>query len=129
MGIFGSQSESLHGRDHNVTFEPANVHPVHQRVPSADAWLELAFGPFATSLRDSLNARWTSTFCKAGGYTLNDAARCAMAGAVPTAALPVLESALADDGKILSNLAMQAPSSSLHAQRRRVGLPRHYLIE
>jgi hypothetical protein len=113
------QSESLHGRDHNVTFEPANVHPVHQRVPSADAWLELAFAPFATNLRDSLNARWTSTFCQVGAFSLNAAARCLLAGVVSETALPVVESTLADDGRILSNLAMQAVASSpMHAQQR-----------
>jgi hypothetical protein len=54
-----------------------------------------------------------------GAFSLNAAARCLLAGVVSETALPVVESTLADDGRILSNLAMRAVASSpMRAQQR-----------
>jgi len=102
------KTESLHGRDHNVTFERANVHPVHQHISSPDSWLQLEFEPFVENLREALNQRWVASHCQASEYSLETAAGCALAGQTPALALAVIEAALADDGLALAHLASRA---------------------
>jgi hypothetical protein len=99
------KSESLHGRDHDVTFEPAGIHPVHTTVPTADRWLAMEFEAFATGLRDALHRHWVDTYCRAPSYSLEDAARCLLAGQTSEPVLARAAEVLGEDGKATARLA------------------------
>jgi hypothetical protein len=98
------KGESLHGRDHHVTFEPANIHPVHTSVPTADHWLAMEFDAFATDLRAALESRWNESHCRAPAYSLDDAARCLLAGQTSEPVLATIAKITGDDSKAVARL-------------------------
>jgi hypothetical protein len=100
------KSESLHARRHDVTFEPANIHPVHTSTPTADNWLALEFDAFAKTLLHPLDQYWVRTYCSASTYSTEDAARCLLAGQTTDPILRAVAQAMGDDSKAVARLAV-----------------------
>jgi hypothetical protein len=96
--------ESLHGREHNVTFEPAGIHPVHTSIPTADKWLALEFDAFAETLRQTLDASWVQTYCSARAYSTEAASRCFLAGQTSEPVLAAIAEAIGDDSQAVARL-------------------------
>ncbi len=105
------KGESLRGRDHHVTFEPADIHPVHTSVPSADNWLVMEFGAFANDLRESLEGYWVDTYCKASQYSVENAARCLLGGQTSEPVLTSLARAVGEDNPAVARLAAGVTSA------------------
>jgi hypothetical protein len=105
------KGESLRGRDHHVTFEPADVHPVHTTIPTDDQWLDMEFGAFAIDLGAALDGRWVQSYCNASTYSVEEAARCLLAGRTDEPILRTIAAFVGDDGKAVARLANGPPSA------------------
>jgi hypothetical protein len=105
------KGESLRGRDHHVTFEPADVHPVHTTIPTDDQWLDMEFGAFAVDLGAALDGRWVQTYCSASTYSVEEAARCLLAGRADEPVLTTIAALVGDDRKAVARLASGPPSA------------------
>ena len=101
------KAESLHGRDHNVTCEPAGIHPVHQGIPTADAWLSMELGAFAGGLQRALDGVWVQAYCQASTYTTNEAARCFLAGQSNETVREGLGKALGEDPQAIGRVRIE----------------------
>lgn len=122
-----NKGESLHGRDHHVTFEPAGIHPVHTTVPSADNWLALAFGAFAADFRAMLDEHWVQTYCKVAEYSTEDAARCLLAGQISEPVVTTIAQAIGEDAAAVPRLASGVAPTKFYEQipDRNLGLPQN----
>jgi hypothetical protein len=117
------RTENLKAYDHDVTFEPAGVSPRHDTVPSSEAWLGAQITRSARPAVDALNRKFIATFCAAGRYAVEDAARCVAAGVAPDGALTALATAVGEDAPRLvaavTPPAQISPPAPRAAPRRR----------
>lgn len=86
------------GYEHDVTFHDANVSPQHVSFTPPQAWLEQRLEGMGRLFSQRLVEHWRQSYCATPALTLDDAARCARAGAaLPTPAYRVLSEVLGDD--------------------------------
>ncbi|QSQ19950.1 hypothetical protein JY651_32330 [Pyxidicoccus parkwayensis] len=86
------------GYEHDVSFSDANVYPQHVAFTPPHAWLEQRLAALGAVFSKRLMEHWRESYCSTPALTLEDAARCARAGAeLPTPAYRVLSEVLGDD--------------------------------
>ncbi|MCY1016558.1 hypothetical protein [Pyxidicoccus sp. MSG2] len=86
------------GYEHDVSFSDANVSPQHVSFTPPHAWLEQRIAQLGRVFSQRLVEHWRESYCAPPTLTLDDAARCARAGAaLPTPAYRVLSEVLGDD--------------------------------
>ncbi len=101
--------EDEKGYEHDVTFEPAGISPQRDRVPSADEWIRSKLDGFATRVTWALNRQFVRTLCDRAQYSVEEAARCLVAGLKPTAALSTLTAALGENAESVMPLLRPIP--------------------
>lgn len=93
------------GYEHDVTFTEANVLPERPNFTSAEAWLETKVAALETTFSARLVTYWLESYCSSPSLTLDEAARCARAGAAtPVQAVRVLSSILGADATLVTTL-------------------------
>ncbi len=103
-------AQSSHGYEHDVTFAPAGVHPTRAELGSAGGWFEDNAAALAATFGESLREGWRARFCRARSFSVDEAARCARAGArIPEEAVFALRPRLGADAEQIPRLL--APSS------------------
>jgi 2-oxo-4-hydroxy-4-carboxy--5-ureidoimidazoline (OHCU) decarboxylase len=89
---------SAHGYEHDVLFPPGDVSPQRPDLPRSHVWLGQKVRELEQSFAGQLSAFWRQTYCTTPALTLNEAARCARAGAeLPASARQVLSEVLGED--------------------------------
>ncbi|MFP2960198.1 hypothetical protein ACLEPN_20825 [Myxococcus sp. 1LA] len=93
------------GYEHDVTFEAANVLPERPAFTSAKTWLETKVAALETDFSARLVTYWIESYCSSPALTLDEAARCARAGAAtPEQAIHVLSDVLGSDATQVTQL-------------------------
>jgi hypothetical protein len=64
----------------------------------------MEFDAFATDLRAALESRWNESHCRAPAYSLDDAARCLLAGQTSEPVLATIAKITGDDSKAVARL-------------------------
>ncbi len=72
-----SRDDTATALDHDVTFAPAGVVPVHEQLETRDALVTAERARLARAAADQLDARYAATYCRATSYTRDAAAACA----------------------------------------------------
>ena len=103
------RAEGAKGYEHDVTFEPAGISPRHDRISTAEEWVDAQLDGFATRVTWALNRKFLRTYCARPQYTVEEAAHCFMAGQKPPAAMAVLTGALGDRADSALELLRPAP--------------------
>lgn len=86
------------GYEHDVSFYDAGVRPQHVSFTPPHAWLDARLAALGNLFAKRLLEHWRESYCSTPALTLDDAARCARAGAeLPTPAYRVLSEVLGDD--------------------------------
>jgi hypothetical protein len=91
------RADVLTAYEHEASFPEAGILPTHDNVPSTDAWLRAQLDTMTAQVVSYLNRRFVALNCTASVDTLEAAARCALAGQTPSAAVARLRQALEED--------------------------------
>jgi len=91
--------DNIKAYDHDVTFEKAGISPTHDHLPSSATWLESQLDRMSTRVVATLNRRYAALYCAQPAYSLDDAARCLMAGQKPAAAWKLMDDALGGEAE------------------------------
>ncbi len=95
--------------EHDASFPEVDIRPTHDNVPSTDAWLRAQLDAMTAQVVFYLNRRFVALSCTAHLDTLEAAARCALAGQTPAAAVATLREALGEDTDGALTLLRPAP--------------------
>ncbi|NTX15428.1 hypothetical protein HUA76_32130 [Myxococcus sp. CA056] len=96
-------SESAY--EHDVTFGPGDVSPRRANFTPPESWLEARVEQMSARFAQTLQEHWRESYCTTPARTLDEAARCARAGAtLPTPAYQVLSEVLGDDAARVPSL-------------------------
>jgi len=115
--------EDTKGYEHEVTFEPAGISPRRDRVLTADEWVNTQLDGFATRVTWALNRRFVRTWCERPQYSVEEAARCLVAGLKPPAALAVVTAALGENAEAAIALLGPPPPPENQRQARAKPVP------
>ncbi|WP_238539880.1 hypothetical protein [Corallococcus macrosporus] len=86
------------GHEHDVTFEKGKVRPSQPSFTPAETWLDAKVEALAAAFSRQLATHWQESYCSTPSLTLDEAARCARAGAaVPAQVARVLSDILGAD--------------------------------
>jgi 2-oxo-4-hydroxy-4-carboxy--5-ureidoimidazoline (OHCU) decarboxylase len=99
-GLTASVTDQLsaYGYEHNVRFSPGDVSPQQPNLPASHEWFGQKVRQLEQAFAHQLAAHWHQAYCTTPALTLNEAARCARAGAeLPAAARKVLSEVLGED--------------------------------
>jgi hypothetical protein len=119
------RKEDLKAYDHDVTFHPAGVAPVHGHLPSSEAWLARQLADLSNAAVATLNQKFIATFCTRARYTVEEAAGCVSAGVTTPSTLTPLAAALGEKPELLPAvvgpppIVVPPPPIRAHAVRRR----------
>ena len=91
--------DNIKAYDHDVTFEKAGISPTHDHLPSGVSWLESQLDRMSTRVVAALNHRYVASYCAQLAYSLDDAARCLMAGQKPAAAWKLIDDGLGGEAE------------------------------
>lgn len=105
------RTDNLKAREHDVTFEKAGIVPVHERLPSTEAWLDAQLERMSKGVLTVLNRRFIALHCSKASYDLDEAARCLIAGQKPSPAVAVVSEALGEDADRAAAILRPAPPS------------------
>ncbi len=98
-------TETRHGYQHDVTFDPANVHPTRPEFFPAEAWFDANVNELAGGFAEAMREGWRARFCRGRSYSPDEAARCARAGdKVPQEAISALAPRLGEDAAQIPQL-------------------------
>ena len=103
------RAEGVKGYEHDVSFEPAGISPRHDRISTAEEWVDAQLDAFATRVTWALNRKFLKTYCARPQYTVEEAAHCFMAGQKPPAAMAVLTGALGDKAESALEILRPTP--------------------
>ena len=111
------------GYEHDVTFEPAGIAPRHDHVPSAEEWVNSQLDGFATRVTWALNRKFVRAACERERYSIDEAARCLVAGVKPAPAIATLTEALGESAELVMTLLHPAPVEVLAEKPARTKAP------
>ena len=103
--------------EHDASFPEADIRPTHDDVPSTDAWLRAQLEAMTAEVVFYLNRRFVAISCTSRLDTLEAAARCALAGQTPAAAVATLRRALGEDTDGALTLLRPAPTAATKSPR------------
>jgi hypothetical protein len=106
--------------EHDVSFDPAGVSPQRASLTQAHVWFEQKVQGLARSFAAQLLAHWRESHCSGPMLTLEEAARCARAGAgLPGPAGQRLATVLGEDAwRVHALFARTLPPLELVSARR-----------
>jgi hypothetical protein len=91
--------------EHDVHFPAARVLPRKSKLPTGEGWFQTQLVTFGSEVRRQLFARWKESFCSAGAFNVDEASRCARAGAaLPAPAIAALTPVFGEDAARVSAL-------------------------
>jgi hypothetical protein len=111
------------GYEHDATFEPAGISPRRDHVPSAEEWVNSQLDGFATRVTWALNRKFVRAACERARYSVDEAARCLVAGVKPAAAIATLTEALGENAELVMTLLHPAPVEVLAEKPARTKAP------
>jgi len=103
------RGQGVKGYTHDVTFEPANITPVHDEVPSGEQWFHTQVASMWGKAVWALNRKFIAAHCKRESYAPDDAVRCAAAGQQPPAVMAALAQAIGEDAGPLVPILQPPP--------------------
>jgi hypothetical protein len=114
------RAQGVKGYTHDVTFEPANITPVHDEVPSGQQWFQMQVASMWGKAVWALNRKFIAAHCKRESYGPDDAVRCAAAGQQAPGVMAALAEAIGEDaGPLVPILQPPPPPPKPEAPPRR----------
>ena len=117
------RAQGIKGYDHDVTFEPAEITPRHDDVPTSQQWFDSQIASMWGKAVWALNRKFIGAYCKRESFSADEAVRCVAAGQQPPGVMAALAQAIGEDAGSLVPLLQPPPPPKEEAPAKKPARP------